>query len=82
MALAAIKGDKTLVELSEQCNVHAHQITQWKNQLLDRNDQSGTPAVVVETGRGTGYLPRQYLLLAKAARRAGIADAFCGQCSG
>ena len=30
VALAAIKGDKTLVELSEQFDVHANQITQWK----------------------------------------------------
>ena len=36
MTLTAIKGDKTLVELSEQFNVHANQIAQWKNQLLNR----------------------------------------------
>ena len=36
VALAAIKGDKTIVELSEQFDVHANQITQWKNQLLER----------------------------------------------
>ena len=36
VALAAIKGDKTLVELSEQFDVHANQITQWKSQLLER----------------------------------------------
>ena len=34
VALAALKGDKTLVELSEQFDVHANQITEWKNQLL------------------------------------------------
>ena len=36
VALAAIQGDKTLVELSEQFDVHANQITQWKTQLLER----------------------------------------------
>ena len=36
VALAAIKGDKTLAELSQQFDVHANQITQWKNQLLER----------------------------------------------
>ena len=36
VALAAIKGDKTIVELSEQFDVHANQITQLKNQLLER----------------------------------------------
>jgi transposase len=35
VALAALKGDKTLSELAEQFDVHANQITQWKNQLLE-----------------------------------------------
>jgi transposase-like protein len=30
VALAAIKGDKTLAELSEQFDVHQNQITEWK----------------------------------------------------
>jgi transposase len=34
VALAALKGDKTMVELSEQFDVHVNQITEWKNQLL------------------------------------------------
>ena len=33
MALAAIKGDRTLVELSEQFDIHPNQITAWKAQL-------------------------------------------------
>ena len=36
VALAAVKGDKTLAELAEQFDVHANQITQWKSQLLER----------------------------------------------
>jgi transposase-like protein len=36
VALAAIKGDKTVTELAQQFDVHANQITQWKTQLLDR----------------------------------------------
>ena len=36
VALAAIKGDKTLVELAEHFDIHANQITQWKTQLLER----------------------------------------------
>jgi transposase-like protein len=36
VALAAIKGDKTVAELSQQFDVHANQITQWKTQLLER----------------------------------------------
>jgi len=35
VALAAIKGDKTVAELAQQFDVHADQITQWKNQLLE-----------------------------------------------
>ena len=35
VALAAIKGEKTLSELAEQFDVHANQITQWKSHLLD-----------------------------------------------
>ncbi len=36
MALAAVKGDKTLAELAEQFRVHPTQITAWKQQLLAR----------------------------------------------
>ena len=36
VALAAVKGDKTIAELSQQFDVHANQITQWKTQLLER----------------------------------------------
>ena len=35
MALAAIKGEKTLAELAEQFDVHPNQITTWRSQLLD-----------------------------------------------
>ena len=35
VALAAIKGDRTLAQLSEQFDVHVNQITIWKDQLLD-----------------------------------------------
>ena len=35
-ALEAIKGDQTLVELSERFQVHPNQITEWKKQLLER----------------------------------------------
>jgi transposase-like protein len=36
VALAALKGDKTLGELAEQFDVHPNQITEWKQRLLVR----------------------------------------------
>jgi transposase-like protein len=33
VALAAIKGDRTLAQLAEQFDVHPNQITTWKGQL-------------------------------------------------
>ena len=35
VALAAIKGEKTLAELAQQFDVHPNQITQRRSQLLD-----------------------------------------------
>src|SRR4051812_49237350 len=35
VALAAIKGEKTLAELAQQYDVHPNQITAWKGQLID-----------------------------------------------
>ena len=35
VALAAIKGEKTLSELSQAFDVHPNQITTWKGQLLE-----------------------------------------------
>jgi transposase-like protein len=35
VALAAIKGDHTLVQLAERFDVHPNQITAWKAQLFD-----------------------------------------------
>jgi transposase len=35
VALAAIKGEKTLADLAQQFDIHSNQITQWKAQLLE-----------------------------------------------
>ena len=34
VALDALKGDQTIVELAERYQVHPNQITEWKKQLL------------------------------------------------
>jgi len=36
IALAAVRGDKTLGELAQQFQVHPTQISTWKQHLLDR----------------------------------------------
>jgi transposase-like protein len=52
VALAAIKGEKTLAELAEQFDIHPNQITQWKSQL-----QEGAAGVFGEAGAGQAAPP-------------------------
>ena len=48
VALAAIKGDRTLAQLAEQFDVHPNQITSWKAQL-----EGGAADVFGPGGNGT-----------------------------
>ena len=48
VALAAIKGDRTIAELASEFGVHPNQIYNWKKQLLDG------AASVFEGGAGAG----------------------------
>ena len=54
VALAAMKGDKTLAELAQLFDVHPNQITQWRSQVLegaaglfgaDRGETKAAPSV-------------------------------------
>ena len=48
MALAAIKGDRTVAQLAEQFDVHPNQVTSWKAQL-----EGGAADVFGPGGGGT-----------------------------
>jgi transposase len=53
VALAAIKGEKTLADLAQQFDVHPNQITQWKSLL-----QEGAAAVFGSDTRSDHDIPR------------------------
>ena len=79
VALAALKGDQTIAELSQRFDVHPHQITQWKTQLLERSadvfggDQSKEPPVDVKTLHAKiGQLTLENDFLEGALTKAGL----------
>ena len=81
VALAAIRGDKTLVELAQQFDVHPNQITAWTSQLLDgaadvfgaEKAQDTTPAIDVRTLHAKiGELTLEHDFLSSALGKAGL----------
>ena len=82
VALAAIKGEQTITELSKKFDVHPNQITQWKNQLLEQastvfeQGQSKEPSIDVKTLHAKiGELTLENDFLEGALTKAGLLSA-------
>jgi len=77
VALEAIKGDQTLVELSERFQVHTNQIAEWKKvflekapEVFDKESHSKEPDVK-ELHAKIGQLTMENYFLAVALGRIG-----------
>jgi transposase len=85
VALAAVRGDKTLAELAQPFDLHPNQITQWKAQLLDgaagvfgsesRTDGNGPAINVTVLHAKIGELTLENDFLAGALGTAGLLSA-------
>lgn len=84
VALAAVKGEKTLAELAQQFDVHANQITSWKAQLVGGAAEvfggsvsgASTPAVDVKALHAKiGELTLENDFLSGALGKAGLPSA-------
>ena len=85
VALAAIKGEKTLADLAQQFDVHPNQITQWRSQLLDgaagvfgaeEKSEATAPGIDVKTLHAKiGELALENDFLSGALGKAGLLSA-------
>jgi len=84
VALAAVKGDKTLAELAQQFDVHPNLITQWRWQLLekaaavfgqDKSEAQGASVDLKSLHAKIGELTLENDFLEKALTKAGLLSA-------
>jgi transposase len=85
VALAAIKGERTIAQLSDQFDIHVSQITTWKEQLQDgaadifgdgASDKSPVPKVDIKTLHAKiGELTLENDFLENALSKAGLLSA-------
>jgi len=81
VALAALKGDKTMSELAQQFDLHPNQIKQWKDQLLENvsgvfdagaQQDAAPPVDVKELHAKIGQLALENDFLSGALDKAGV----------
>ena len=60
VALAAIKGDRTVNQLAAQFGIHPTMIHTWKKQLLQGAESAFAPGVKVDTGDTEARLAELY----------------------
>jgi len=82
VALAAVRGEKTLAELAQQFDVHPNQISQWRSQLLDNaagvfgSSEPGPPPVDLKALHAKiGELTLENDFLESALSKAGLPSA-------
>jgi transposase-like protein len=84
VALAAVKGDKTLAELAQQFDIHPNQITEWKSRLLEgaagvfgeeKADPQAAQVDVTRMQAKIGELTLENDFLERALTKAGLLSA-------